>query len=245
MWKNLALVGASLPMNESHIDEHILGLVTHPLTKYWENALSLSGGIPSNICTMAGITIFVDRYIFGGIFPFIGQYHYISLSFWTVSRFSCLKYQRSRFARWLVHNILQLNFRWLFNLLTMESRYCGHISTCPVLLLVEAPSLGKKWQAKGFMDSGAQGAQVVTLLHEKNTKDFGPMNLSHLRFPCFNGLWTTFLLFLQFDFMFQSFTLHCLHHPPEMALWGSAQGRAECWGWCQASWLWIWWRSWV
>ena len=99
MWKNLALVGASLPMNESHIDEHILGLVTHPLTKYWENALSLSGGIPSNICTTAGITIFVDRYIFGGIFPFIGQYHYISLSFWTVSRFSCLKYQRSRFAR--------------------------------------------------------------------------------------------------------------------------------------------------
>ena len=46
MWKNLALVGASLPMNESHIDEHILGMVTHPLTKYWENALSLSGGIP-------------------------------------------------------------------------------------------------------------------------------------------------------------------------------------------------------
>ena len=85
MWKNLALVGAtsaSLPgMNESHIDEHILGLVTHPLTKHWENALSLSGGIPSDICTMAGITIFVDRYIFGSIFPFIGQYHYISSLF--------------------------------------------------------------------------------------------------------------------------------------------------------------------
>jgi len=36
--------------------------------------------------------------------------------------------------------------------------------------VVEAPSLEEKWQAKGFMDSGAPGAKVVTLLHSKHER---------------------------------------------------------------------------
>lgn len=82
---------------------------------------------------------------------------------------------------------------------------------------VEAPSaFSKKFQAKGFMDSGAQGAQVVTVLHSKHERlwpnEFESFEVS--------------MVLMDFGPLFSSLCSF-IHHPPEMALSGSAQ-RREC-----------------